>query len=75
MAQACLDRDRPPSTLTGAAAVGTAGGIIGALTQAGISPDDAEIYAESLRRGGALVRARVNDADKSRLPGGRRARW
>jgi hypothetical protein len=52
---------------TGAAAVGTAGGIIGALTQAGVSSEDAEIYAESLRRGGALVSARVNDADKPRL--------
>jgi hypothetical protein len=55
------------AALTGAAAVGTAGGIIGALTQAGVSSEDAEIYAESLRRGGALVSARVNDADKPRL--------
>ena len=32
-----------------------------------MSSEDAEIYAESLRRGGALVSARVNDADKPRL--------
>ena len=40
---------------------------VGVLTQAGVSSEDAEIYAESLRRGGALVSARVNDADKPRL--------
>ena len=55
------------ATLTGAAAVGATGGIIGALTQAGISKEDAEVYAESIRRGGALVSAKVNDADASRL--------
>ena len=56
------------ATLTGAAAGGTAGGIIGALSQqAGIKSDEAEVYAESLRRGGALVSARVADADAGRL--------
>jgi hypothetical protein len=55
------------ATLTGAAAVGTAGGIIGALTQAGVSPDDADVYAESIRRGGALVSVKVEEADRARV--------
>jgi hypothetical protein len=55
------------STLAGAAAGGAAGGIIGALTQAGVSKNDADLYAEGLRRGGAVVSARVADADAARL--------
>ena len=55
------------AALTGAAAVGTAGGIIGALTQAGVSPDDADVYAENIRRGGALVSVRVNENDRARV--------
>jgi hypothetical protein len=55
------------STLAGAAAGGATGGVIGALTQAGISKDEADVYAEGLRRGGAVVSARVADADASRL--------
>ena len=45
---------------------GTAGGIIGALTQAGTSEEDAYVYAEGVRRGGILVSARVADADRAR---------
>ena len=55
------------ATLTGAVAGGATGGIIGALTQAGIGKDDADVYAEGLRRGGAVVSARVPDADGPRL--------
>jgi hypothetical protein len=55
------------STLAGAAAGGVAGSVVGALTQAGISKEDADIYAEGLRRGGAVVSARVTDADAPRL--------
>ena len=55
------------STLAGAAAGGVTGGVIGALTQAGVSKEDAEVYAEGLRRGGAVVSARVADADAVRL--------
>jgi hypothetical protein len=55
------------STLAGAAAGGATGGIIGALTQAGVRKEDADLYAEGLRRGGAVVSARVADADASRL--------
>lgn len=54
------------STITGlaagAVAGGAAGGIIGALTDAGVPEDEAHVYAESLRRGGTLVTARVEDA-------------
>jgi hypothetical protein len=38
-----------------------AGGIVGALTHAGVSREEAEVYAESIRRGGTLVSARVAD--------------
>ena len=55
------------STLAGAAAGAAAGGAIGALTQAGVSDDDAPVYAEAIRRGGAAVSARVPDADAARL--------
>lgn len=55
------------ATLTGAAAGAATGGLVGALTQAGVSNEDAEVYAEALRRGGAVVSARVDDKDASRL--------
>ncbi len=55
------------STLAGAAAGGLAGGVVGALTQAGVSKEDADIYAEGLRRGGAVVSALVPDRDAPRL--------
>ena len=55
------------ATLTGAAAGAATGGVLGALTQAGVSAEDAEVYAEALRRGGALVSVRVDDGDAARL--------
>jgi hypothetical protein len=55
------------ATLTGAAAGGATGGIIGALTQAGVDKEEADLYAEGLRRGGAVVSARVADGDAARL--------
>jgi hypothetical protein len=54
------------STAVGALAGGTTGGVIGALTQAGVKDEDAQIYAEGLRRGGTLVSARIPDADRTR---------
>jgi hypothetical protein len=42
---------------------------LGALTQTGISKDDADVYAEGLRRGGAVVSARVSDNDAARFQG------
>ncbi|OPY99652.1 hypothetical protein A5906_28695 [Bradyrhizobium sacchari] len=55
------------STAAGAAAGAATGGIVGALTQAGVSRDDASRYAEGVRRGGTLVSAKVPDQDRSRL--------
>jgi hypothetical protein len=55
------------ATAVGAAAGAATGGIIGALTQAGVSEEDAHTYAEGVRRGGTLVTARVADADRNRL--------
>jgi hypothetical protein len=55
------------ATAVGAAAGAATGGIVGALTEAGVSKDEAPLYAEGVRRGGTLVSARVPDADKARL--------
>lgn len=53
--------------VTATAAVGVAvgaatGGLIGALTQLGVSTDDVHLYEEHVRKGGVLVIARSNDA-------------
>jgi hypothetical protein len=53
------------STAAGATAGAATGGIVGALTQAGVSEDEAHVYAEGVRRGGTLVTARVPD-DRAR---------
>lgn len=50
------------STAVGAAIGAASGGILGALMDAGVSEDDAHIYAEGVRRGGTLVTARVDDS-------------
>ena len=55
------------ATAVGAAAGAATGGIVGALTEAGVSAEDADRYAEGVRRGGTLVSARVPDADRTRL--------
>ncbi|MCK1385576.1 general stress protein [Bradyrhizobium sp. 21] len=55
------------STAVGAAAGAATGGIVGALTEAGMSKDDASRYAEGVRRGGTLVSARVADQDRARF--------
>jgi hypothetical protein len=55
------------STAAGAAAGAATGGIVGALTQAGVSDEDASRYAEGVRRGGTLVSARVPEQDQARL--------
>ena len=54
------------STALVAAAGGAVGGLVGALTQAGVSEEDAHVYAEGVRRGGTLVTARVPDTDRQR---------
>lgn len=46
---------------TGALAGGVAGGLVGSLTRSGISDDDANVYAEGVRRGGTLVSVRCEE--------------
>src|ERR1700722_19557219 len=48
--------------VAGAVAGGAAGGLIGSLTSAGVTKQHAHFYAESVRRGGSLVIARVDEA-------------
>jgi hypothetical protein len=47
--------------LAGGAVVAAVGGLVGALTHAGVSEEEAHVYAEGVRRGGALVSAKVAD--------------
>ena len=54
------------ATLTGAGVGAVAGGLIGGLTDMGVSKADAEYYAESVRRGGALVTVRADDSRAER---------
>ena len=49
------------TTLAGAATGAAAGGIIGALTDYGVSEEDAHVYSEGIRRGGTLVTVRAAD--------------
>jgi len=51
---------------SGAVAGGAAGGLIGALMETGTSKENAELYVEALRRGGAVVTAKVADSDEAK---------
>ena len=51
----------------GAVAGGATGGLVGALKHAGESEDDANVYAEGVRRGGTLVSAKVDDDKASEV--------
>lgn len=51
----------------GAVGGGVAGGLIGALVESGTSKENAELYAEALRRGGAIVTAKVSDDDEKQF--------
>ncbi len=59
------------ATLAGAgvgAAAGTAaGGLLGSLAELGVTEEDAHVYAEGLRRGGALVTVRTDEDDAPRV--------
>src|SRR3982750_5011485 len=55
------------STAVGAVAGAAAGGIVGALVDAGVSREHADVYSESIRRGGTLVTARVTDQEAARF--------
>lgn len=50
------------AALAGAGAGAVAGGLIGGLTGAGVPEEEAQVYAESVRRGGALVTVRAEDS-------------
>lgn len=47
--------------VAGAVAGGAVGGIVGAMTREGVPKEEANFYAEGIRRGGSLVAARVED--------------
>ena len=50
------------TTAVGAALGLASGSIVGALLKAGVSEEDAHVYAEGVRRGGTLVTVRAEDA-------------
>lgn len=50
------------AALAGAGAGAVAGGLIGSLTEMGVEKNDAEIYAEAVRRGGSLVTVRADES-------------
>jgi hypothetical protein len=47
----------------GAAVGGAGGGLIGAMIGNGVPEHEAHVYAEGVRRGGAIVTVRVNDGE------------
>ncbi|MDP3404854.1 MAG: hypothetical protein Q8S03_09195 [Brevundimonas sp.] len=51
----------------GAAAGGATGGLLGALKEAGHSDEDANVYAEGVRRGGTLVSVKTSGDDEARI--------
>ncbi len=53
--------------VVGAVAGGTAGGLLGALKEAGHSDDEANVYAEGVRRGGTLVSVKADNDDADRI--------
>lgn len=55
------------STLVGAGAGAAVGGLAGALVDAGVNEEEAHVYAEGIRRGGALVTVRIDEAEMGRV--------
>lgn len=55
------------TTVAGAVTGAAAGGLIGALAGLGVSKSDAELYEESLKKGGILVIARSAQGDLEML--------
>jgi hypothetical protein len=53
--------------VVGAAAGGAAGGLLGALKEAGHSDEEANVYAEGVRRGGTLVSVKASDDEFVRI--------
>ena len=52
--------------LSGAGAGAVAGGLIGTLTDAGVPEEHANYYAETVRRGGAIVTVKVDESRADR---------
>jgi hypothetical protein len=48
--------------VSGAVVGGATGGLLGALKDAGVNDEDAHVYAEGVKRGGAIVSVRADDA-------------
>jgi len=48
--------------VAGAVAGGAVGGIVGAMIKEGVPEDEANVYAEGIRRGGSVVTAKVDEA-------------
>ena len=74
------------ATITGAGVGAAAGGLLGSLVGAGVDEADAHVYAEGVRRGGALVTVRADESQAGRIeallagrtsvdPAARRAEW
>ena len=53
--------------IVGAAAGGATGGLLGALKEAGHSDEEANVYAEGVRRGGTLVSVKAHDDEVSQV--------
>lgn len=53
----------------GAVAGGVAGGIVDALTSSGLTTEEAQVYAEAIRRGGTMVTVRVDDEQDALVEG------
>lgn len=53
--------------VVGAAAGGAAGGLLGVLKEAGHSDDDAQVYAEGVRRGGTLISVKAQDDEIAKV--------
>jgi hypothetical protein len=54
------------ATAAGLVAGGAAGGLVGALVESGTSKENAALYAEALRRGGAIVSAKVPNDEEAK---------
>ena len=57
------------ATLVGAGVGAAAGGLIGALVDAGVPEEQANLYAEGVRRGGTLVTVSTSDQNADRAVG------
>jgi len=56
------------AALLGSMAIGgVAGGLLGALTDAGVSEEDAQVFVEGVHRGGTVVAARVPQSELPRI--------